>query len=487
MKTTQWEAVLSHTLNIFVVMAFLCLAAAAAAQTDPGGGGTNTFYTPLETWSFYDYTNWTSDSGYSPISFTNLDRSYYGNGFSLKVDTNIPAWLHYNIFETNGGTNFTPDSGTVMFWYAPASWSSTNLGGTGPDDYGRLFEVGSYTTNSSYGWWSIYVDDGGNNLYVSAQTNNLSDSVSNYIIFPVSWTTNYFHFIAFTYSPTNTALYLDGGLATNGPGLTVYPGADVLTNGFWIGSDSNGLNQAHGLFNSLAAYNVPLDGGTILTIFNQQYVNYMMNPFNVVMFSLNSGTSYPSFAEDSYSAISGSGLLQWVTNVNDCVYGEDALHVWFTNVTATVAGDGSVNFTFTIEGGQDGFAYDVFAASVLRGPMTNMLWAWLGQGQHCNTYTVNIPSRMAFLIMGTPLDTDGDGISDAYEDLISHTDPNEAQNDGYDVPYAWYLQNGLDPGSALQDPDLDGLLNYQEYHYGTKPMVSEGFNIWTANSNGGIP
>ena len=58
--------------------------------------------------------------------------------------------------------------------------------------------------------------------------------------FPISWTTNYFHFIALTYSPTNTALYLDGVLATNGPGVTVYPGPDVLTNGFIIGSDNNG-------------------------------------------------------------------------------------------------------------------------------------------------------------------------------------------------------------------------------------------------------
>ena len=65
--------------------------------------------------------------------------------------------------------------------------------------------------------------------------------------------------MALTYSATNTALYLDGALATNGPALTIYPGPDVLTNGFYIGSDSNGVYQAQGLFNSVVTYNDPLD------------------------------------------------------------------------------------------------------------------------------------------------------------------------------------------------------------------------------------
>ena len=89
----------------------------------------------------------------------------------------------------------------------------------------------------SYGFGASIVDDGGNNIYFSAQTNDLSSSLTTYLSAPISWTTNYFHFVALTYSPTNTALYLDGVLATNGPGVTVYPGPDVLTNGFFIGAD----------------------------------------------------------------------------------------------------------------------------------------------------------------------------------------------------------------------------------------------------------
>jgi hypothetical protein len=470
-----------------LVAGFLFAAASGLAQGLPGGGGGGgggTTYTPLDSWSFNDHTNWTSDNGYFPISFTNLAFSPLGNFQSLVVDTNVSALLQYRVVETNGATNLTVNIGTVTFWFAPGSWSGTNAGGTGPGEYGRLFETGAYTTNSSYGWWSIYVDPAGANLYFSAQTNNSSGTFTNYLSVPIAWTTNYFHFIALTYSATNTALYLDGVLATNGSGLTVYPGQNALTNGFFVGSDFTGTYQAHGLFNNVATYNVPLDAGTIQGIYSAQYPLYMMNPYNSAMETIVSGSSSPTFTNNYFDAISGAGNLQWDGYASTCSYGTNALNVWISNISATNAGNGTMNVTFTIQGGADGYAYDVFAGGYLSSPLSSRYWAWLGQGYHCNTYTVNINSPIAFLILGTPQDTSGYGLTDAYENLILHIDPNGAQTDAYGVPYAWYAMNGLSISSATQDPDHDGLLNYQEYFYGTKPIVSEGFSIWVSTPNG---
>ena len=234
MKTVNHIKMNYQLLRLIIPAILLCsLAGAAYAQVPSPGGKFGPTNTPLDSWSFNDHTNWTSDLGYAPISFTNLSFSHLGNGDSLVVDTNIPAWLQYNVYENDGTTNLTVDSGSVTFWYAPGDWSSTNAGGTGPGEWGRLFEVGAYTPDSSYGLWSIYVDDVGKNIYFSAQTNDLSSTLTTYLSSPISWTTNYFHFVALTYSPTNTALYLDGVLATNGPGVTIYPGPDVLTNGFY--------------------------------------------------------------------------------------------------------------------------------------------------------------------------------------------------------------------------------------------------------------
>jgi hypothetical protein len=284
MKTSKLGSFLCRAL---IVAGFLfgLLTGTSHAQALPPGAGKPSFPDSLDSWSFQDNTNWTSDYGYAPVSFTNLNYSHLGNGSSLVVDTNVPAWLQYNVYETDGTTNLTVDSGTVTFWFAP-DWSSTNAGGLGPQESGRLFEVGSYTPDSSYGLWSIYVDADGNNIYFSAQTNDLSSSLTTYLSAPISWTTNYFHFIALTYSPTNTALYLDGVLATNGAPLTIYPGADVLANGFYIGSDSNGIYQAEGLFNTVVTYNYPLDTNTIQQLFNWGWTYYMISPWNTAMMNI---------------------------------------------------------------------------------------------------------------------------------------------------------------------------------------------------------
>src|ERR1017187_3557137 len=160
---SKWNCVLTHAL-IVAGFLFALPPMVHAISIDPGGGGTNSSptYTLLDSWSFYDNSNWTSDKGHAPVSFTNLDFSNLGSGSSLVVDSANPAWLQYNIFENDGKTNLTVDAGTVMFWFGP-SWSGTNQGGTGPGVYGRLLEVGGYTPDSSFGWWSLYVDDVGAN------------------------------------------------------------------------------------------------------------------------------------------------------------------------------------------------------------------------------------------------------------------------------------------------------------------------------------
>jgi hypothetical protein len=428
---------------------FALLPVAGAVSISPGGDGTNSSpnYTPLDSWSFRDNTNWTSDHGYVPVSFTNLAYSNLGNGDSLVVNSNVPAWLQFNVLETNGATNLTVDTGTVTFWFAPANWSSTNLGGSGPGEFGRLLEVGSYTPDSSYGLWSIYVDDVGANIYFSTQTNDLSSTITTYLTAPFSWTTNYFHFVALTYSATNTALYLDGVLATNGPGVRVYPGPDVLANGFYIGSDSNGVYQAQGLFNSVVTYNTPLDAGTIQQIFTQEYGFYMMSPWNTAMMKLSSANSSPSTGATP-DVITGAGNLQWVGSVTPN-YSTNANLVWIANVTATAAGSNTENVTFTIQGGLPGYYYDVFATGALQSPKTNAVWFWMGQGNSGNTYTLPITSGNAFLILGTPQDTDGDGLTDAYEYLVSHTDPNNPDSDGDGIPDGWSVLLGLNPLTGI--------------------------------------
>ena len=467
---------MARLLGVVGIFSFALGVCAQALPGGGGGGGGGATYTPLNVWNFNDQTNWTSDNGSVPISFTNLAYSYLGNGSSLVVSNPNPAWLRYRVVETSGVTNLTVNVGTVSFWFAP-SWSGTNEGGTGPGEYARLFEAGAYTANSNYGWWSLYVDPSGANLYFSAQTNDSSATYTNYLSAPISWKTNYFHFVALTYTATNTLLYLDGTLATNGPGVTVFPGANALTNGFCIGGDNTGTYQSHGLFNNVQTYNAPLDDGTIADIYSRTFPLYMMNPWNRAMWPLNNATSSPSYTPFAgFNAISGQGNLLWNGYASTCSYDTN---IWISNVAATRAANGTMSITFTIQGGADGVPYDVFANSILATGTNSIPWAWMGQGYHCNTYTIaNLSSSVCFLRLGTPQDTSGMGLTDAYEWLVMHISPYDSQTDIYGVPFAWYAMNRLNISSATQDTDQDGLLNYQEYFYGTKPTVSEGFSIW---------
>ncbi len=395
----------------------------------------------LSSWSFTDTNAWVSDLDYAPLSFTNLSSSTLGNGPALVVDSADPARLQFNVVEYDGTTNLTVDQGSVMLWFAPY-WAGTNEGGTGPGQWSRLIEVGAYTTNASYGWWSLFTDPEGVNLYFSAQTNG--GSQGNYLSAPIDWATNRWHLLALTYDSTKCALYIDGELVTNGLPVTYWPGPDVLANGFFIGSASDGTAQAQGMIDSLTTYADPLDAGTIYDTFWFGLVPYDLNPYNSANIS---SAPYTPANPPTFVVITGPGyLLTVATNLSGCV---TSSNVWLTNVVATAATNGTLNLAFTIAGGSNSLAYDVFATAALQTPITNAQWAWMGQGYQCCRYTLtNMPSSEALLILGTPLDSDGDGLTDAYELLVSHTDPHNAYSNLDGIPDGWEILLGLNPQTS---------------------------------------
>ena len=85
-----------------------------------------------------------------------------------------------------------------------------------------------------------------------------------------------------------------------------------------------------------------------------------------------------------------------------------------------------------------------------------------------------------FFRIGTKTDSDGDGLSDAFERLASQTDPLASDSDGDGLPDGWEHENGLDPklwSDAYSDPDGDGIPNLYEYHNGTQPQVSDAEQV----------
>jgi hypothetical protein len=415
-------------------------------------GNTNLTQT-LDTWSFNGTVTWTNDLGYYPISFTNLDSSILGNGTCLVLDSTNAAWLQYNVTEASGTNNLTVDQGTITFWFAP-NWTDTNNAGTGPGQFGRLIDVGSYTTNASYGWWSIYLDPAGTNIYFAAQTNNGSSAV--FLSAPVSFNiTNYWHMFALSYCSTGCALYLDGLFVTNGAPITIWPGSDVLSNGFYIGSDNTGIQQAHGMFDDLYTYGYPLAPETISTAFVFSSLYYYNNPMNMANIV---GGRYTASTNATLEGITVVGSLIPGNPVTNCIT-DNIFNVWLTNLSSKLATNKTDNFTFSVAGGVNWATYDVFANALL-GP-TNApayQWAWVGQVSNCFLYTLtNLPGSYAFIRLGTPYDSDADGIPDTLENLVFHSNPNSPSTSGDGISDLYKVLHNIPLTNVVAVPSLGSI------------------------------
>jgi hypothetical protein len=122
--------------------------------------------------------------------------------------------------------------------------------------------------------------------------------------------------------------------------------------------------------------------------------------------------------------------------------------LWLQMVGTTNTGTGMtaylvINTPWNVTNG----VYDLFATTNL----APSAWQWLGRcspGQ-TNLTVVNLASPTEFFIFGLTNDTDGDGLTDAYELLVSHTNPNVADTDGDGIPDGWSVLLGVNPLTGL--------------------------------------
>jgi hypothetical protein len=215
-------------------------------------------YVLLAHWRFDDTNTWIGEAGQLPLLTNNLVGVPSWSSNAVVVDSTSPALLTYHVVETSGNTNINCQTGSVLFYFKP-DWSSDdeNQGGTGPGTSGRLIEMGNYDPAFTNGWWSLYLNPEGTQLLFGTSTNgggmtNLSATIS--------WASNQWYQIALAYSPDGSALFVDGQLLANGDGVAYFPNADELTNGFRIGGDQDGNNQASGVFDELETFASPLSG-----------------------------------------------------------------------------------------------------------------------------------------------------------------------------------------------------------------------------------
>lgn len=210
----------------------------------------------LSSWSFLA-PGWLSASGDAPLGFTNLENPASFDGNAVQVDfPDGPAYLNYAIAD-DLATNLTFPEGTIEFWVLP-DWNT----GTGPGGWGRLIDVGICGTNNPSSWWSLYFSPDGSSISFSSETNGV---FTNYLSCPISFDNATWHLIDLTYNHFRSELYVDGQLATNGPGVHYLPSDEAVSNGFFIGSGFGGLadTQARAQFDDLATFDYALNADEV--------------------------------------------------------------------------------------------------------------------------------------------------------------------------------------------------------------------------------
>src|SRR5882724_10384995 len=86
-RTGCFPAVETFRYIVFIVVLLVCiLVPSARAAHSPGLPDELPGPDWLDHWSFEDTTNWTSDLGYRPISFTNINSSPLGDGSAVVLD-----------------------------------------------------------------------------------------------------------------------------------------------------------------------------------------------------------------------------------------------------------------------------------------------------------------------------------------------------------------------------------------------------------------
>jgi hypothetical protein len=207
----------------------------------------------------FNDTNWLGLAGQTPLGQSNAASRDAWLSKGLLIENGTNGLLKYRETEADLNANLRLANGAVRFWFK-STWDT----GTGPNTPGRLIEVGTKGSASTNGWWSLYLNTNATNLIFAAETNNVGTT---YLTGTISWQHCDWNQLVLNYTATNSALYLNSTLISTGWGVTLWPGATVRANGFTLGSDANGTNQAKGLFEDLEIFNHPLTASDIVENF----------------------------------------------------------------------------------------------------------------------------------------------------------------------------------------------------------------------------
>jgi len=341
-----------------------------------------------------------------------------------------------------GHTNVsTATGGHMRAWVTPYWSSSLAVGdGGGPGTDVPLFELDAVAGSSLQAVWTLQASADGSALVLMAQTDTGSVPL---LQAPIAWQANTAHLVQFNFGPQGTALILDGQLAAQGAGtLPIPPQAAQIV----VGSTPDGLCSIGGAVDEVFSLDRPLTVDEAAFYWRVSSRQAILGPIA----SAPARSRQPGFAATMNDGVpappgdggdddggddsgGGTGGTPMLVPAPPCATHPPAA-AYICNLVSTNRGSNSW-VSFHIGGTNTGVPYDVFrTTNLLAYNVTNSQWYWVDRYfVGSDSWLTNEPAGNCFYILGATNDTDGGGLSDAFERLVTHGDTNDPADD-YLIP-----------------------------------------------------
>jgi len=296
--------------------------------------------------------------------------------------------------------------------------------------------MGAYSSDASIGWWSLYLNPEGTVISFSAQAGGRQ---ADYLRAPIEWQAGVWHEVLLCYNAQESALFLDGDLATTGSGVWLWPPDNVHTAvGFTIGGTGAGDGLAQGEFDELTTYTRVPDLAQLAWIYRIRAPVAARGPIISVedasrrrsggqMMTLDS----PSPPDPGGGGGGGGSTNSICNSLTNFTVG------YFSSTNGLSLGIAQTTnpwIALTIQTATTNLSYDMFGSTSLAElalpSLSRTNWTWLTRARAGPTNfswgETNWCAR--YFQLGTMQDSDNDGLTDAYETLVSKTQTNVASS-----------------------------------------------------------
>ncbi|MEI7732691.1 MAG: LamG-like jellyroll fold domain-containing protein [Verrucomicrobiota bacterium] len=410
-------------------------------------------------------TNFVADSISNSVYLKSVYFAESWSGTALQMMGNTASRCIIPAQGTRRPPNFSPNSGSIRLWFAPV-WSSSSLGGQGPGTHARVLEIAQLNTRTHVGF-ALYFDPDGNTIYGTAYR---GDQAVELIRATVSLENGVWHQFGLVYGPDYTALALDGQMiATNLPMPTLATDLDHWV--CFLGTDKMGQEKLHGQLDEIYFFPFACKESQFTWDYQAQSPLATMGPVTVqeslAQYRTLRRHRGPQRAEEN-GAPSLPGDFG-PTNTSFTYTSDPLTNLYLLNFTYGTNLALSLCNTNRTNG-----AYDVFATTNLvpvtfYGTATNfssIAWVLLSHGEAGQTNFVITNAAVPyqyFLAASNEEDDDGDGLSNAYEKLVSKTSPTSAYTSG-DTNLTDYMAIMLGANPRVRhDRDTNGLMKFSVF------------------------